>query len=354
MSKLRSWRFATVAVSCLTLAATAGCVLQNKSLAGSGSGAQARKSTFCPAANMNELVSKAKKEGRVDWYESPSSVDQAAKNAFKKKYGITVVSLRLPSTDLDTRFESEQAAGVHVADVYLSSYEGQQHLEDWVKRGLLFSSLDKAGIPDFPGSFPKTDLLGAAATVQVGGFGIAYNKKTVSSPPKSFQELVDPKWRGKIMVASPASSQVYTDFWTAIKKRFGLKFLEQLKTQDLKMADSANPAVQNVAAGGAQLAIPINGGVLGSLISKGAPIALSTPSGTFGPQFVVSLVEHAPHPYAACLFTQWLMSPEGNKVIADSANEPSVYDQSGPQVTPLPNATSSERDAILKFWGVSK
>jgi iron(III) transport system substrate-binding protein len=277
-----------------------------------------------------DLVAAAKKEGSLLFYASVTDTSaKAVAEAFGKKYGIDTQELRITSAQLADRFSAEAAAGAPAADAILISRTGFTTQAD--SKGYLIPLKD-AGIPGYPGDLPaqfvKDDE--GTAVVMVQAAGIGYNTDLVKGDdiPKSWDDLLNPKWKGKIGVADPKSSASYVAEWNTVAQGVGGDFLSKIGAQKLKSYASGAPAAQALAAG----EIAFNPMTLSSLVnepkSKGAPVDIVVPDLTSGAEVVLGIAAKAKHPNAARLFAQYTLSQEGAKVLADAAGEISPYDAS--------------------------
>lgn len=324
-----------------TLAMIAACGGGSKGGTGSTGAASSEGASPAPSAATSsaaasadtssaDLVAAAKKEGSLLFYASVTETSaKALADAFGKKYGIDTQVLRITSTQLADRFSAEAAAGAPAADAILISRTGFTTEAD--SKGYLVPLKD-AGIPGYPGELPKQFVKDdeGTAVVMVQAAGIGYNTDLVKGAdiPKSWDDLLDPKWKGKIGVADPKSSASYVAEWNTVAQGVGGDFLAKLGAQKLKSYASGAPAAQALAAG----EIAFNPMTLSSLVkepkSKGAPVDIVVPDTTSGAEVVLGIAAKAKHPNAARLFAQYTLSQEGAKVLADAAGEISPYDAS--------------------------
>src|ERR1043166_2159978 len=153
------------------------------------------------------LVQAARKEGVVAWYTSlaiPSST--AIAHAFKTKYtGMDVEVHRTGSQRVLQRFMQEAGAGIKNADIVHTSDAG--HFVLFKQKGMLLKYTPKTA-EVFPAGFKDRDgfYYGMRATLSV----IAYNPKIVSDgdAPKTWKDLLNSKWKGKLVSAHPSYSGI--------------------------------------------------------------------------------------------------------------------------------------------------
>ena len=146
---------------------------------------------------------------------------------------------------------------------------------------------------------------------------LMYNRNMVkpSDVPRSYQDLLDPKWKGK-MIFDPEAAYIMAAMEHAWGKEKARDYLTRLAKQDLILRRGSALTTQLVAAGEQPIAIVVNGETTAEVRDKGAPIGFSLlapkiikPNGFF-------MAKKAPHPHAALLFTDWTLSEEGQRVLA--------------------------------------
>jgi iron(III) transport system substrate-binding protein len=277
-------------------------------------------------AAPGDLAAAAKEEGTVTLY---SSVEDAATSAFAKAFtaesGVAVDVVRLTSTQLAQRFSAEAQAGAPAADALLISRTG--FTAEGVKNGWL-TPLAQAGLPDFPGQLPQQFQLpdeGTAISI-IQPAGIAYNTDLVTQPPKTWADLLDPRWKGRIAVPDPGSSASYVGEWLVVDKGSGDDLMTRLGAQGLKKYASGVPAAAAVAAGEAAFSVMGLASHVADPKAKGAPIAFVVPDLTSGAEVVPAVATKARHPNAARLLVQYALSRAGSTTLANAAGAVSPYE----------------------------
>ena len=271
-----------------------------------------------PAFAQDARVEAAKKEGKVVWYTSLAlpSAEKVAK-LFEAAYpGIKVEVHRTGSQRILQRVMQELQANLKLVDVIHTSDAGHFVL---LKEKKLLMKYTPAGVDPFPAGFKDRDgyYYGLRATVNV----IAYNTKLVPAGevPKGWKDLLDPKWKGKLVTAHPGYSGVIATHVLALVHLHGWDYFKQLAQNKLMLVQSAvDPA--GVVASGERL-VAVNGGdyYYYQMKKKGNPIEVVYPKE--GVPLVVSptaIASFAPHPNAAKLFTDFTFSRELQQVMADS------------------------------------
>jgi iron(III) transport system substrate-binding protein len=280
-----------------------------------------------------QLIEAATKEGKIVYYTAIDvKVAQALAKNFEKKYpGITVQVERTGSERIFQRLSQERASNIFTADV-LDSTDQAQFLT-WKKQGILEPYIP-AELLKWPPS--ERDPDGAYASVRFTLIPIAYNTDMVKpeEAPKSFADLLDPKWTGKMVKAHPSySGAIVTSTYQTVQA-IGWTYFEKLGKQKVLQVQSSTEPPKKLAIGERAVAADGLEYVHIQLIESGAPIAIVYPSE--GTPFVPScqaIVKNAPHPNAARLFISYMFSRENQQYLVDAAGlrsfHPDVKDKPG-------------------------
>jgi len=257
-------------------------------------------------ATEARLVEAAKREGQVTVYASAGQavLDRAAA-AFRSRYGIPVEVFRSTAGPLSSRFNQEVAAKRLLADVI--QLGDKLFFEDLAQRKLL-AFLDS--LPMFP-AWPERLKTPEYVQFSIAPFGILYNTKLVTSPLRDWPDLLDPRWRGRMLMSDPDAFLAAAALLGLLRRRYGDDFLRQLAAQKPRLVPSATPGGEQVAAGDAAIHFPNVKYVEVNLGKRGAPVAFSTPEVTNGTDRQIGAVAGGPHPNAGLLFVNFALSPEG-------------------------------------------
>jgi len=273
---------------------------------------------FTSAVAQDPRLEAARKEGKVVWYTSLAlpSAEKVAK-LFEAAYpGIKVEVNRTGSERIIARVMQELKASIKNVDVVHTSDAG--HFV-YFKAQKLLTKYTPAGVDAFPAGFKDKDgyFYGLRATVNV----IAYNTKAVSAAeaPRTWKDLLDPKWKGKMVTAHPGYSGVISTHVLALVNQYGWDYFKQLAQNKLMLVQSAVDPSGVVASG--ERAVAVDGGeyTFYQIKKKGNPVEIVYPKE--GVPLVVSptaIMSFAPHPNAAKLFTDFTFSREVQQVMADS------------------------------------
>lgn len=264
------------------------------------------------AAGDEALIVGAKKEGQAVLYTSNNLTQlRPLFAAFRKKYPfVNPQSYDADCPELAEKFLAEERAGKHLADaVACDNWE----IERFKKENLLARYIPPSGKKFLPG---MKDPEGYWATDNYTFMVIGYNKTLVSGGelPRSWFDLLDPKWQGKIAVQM-LNHRLYAGW----EQRFGAEkagqLVEGLKRQRLILRKGWSLITNLLAAGEFPLAVAFVHHVE-TLKAKGAPVDWIK---TFDPLPAnnrgVAISAKAPHPNAARLFVDFYLSNEGQQVI---------------------------------------
>jgi iron(III) transport system substrate-binding protein len=210
----------------------------------------------------------------------------------------------------------ELKANIKNVDVVHTSDAG--HFVLFKSKGLLLK-YTPAGVEGFPAGFKDRDgyYYGLRATVTA----IAYNTRIVpaAEAPRSWKDLLDPKWKGKLVTAHPGYSGVITTHVAALVNLHGWDYFKQLAQNRLMLVQSAVDPSGVVASG--ERPVAVNGGdyTFYQTKKKGNPVEIVYPKE--GVPLIVSptaIMSFAPRPNAAKLFTDFTFTREVQQVMADS------------------------------------
>jgi len=270
------------------------------------------------AAQDAKLVEAARKEGKVVWYTSLAlpTAERLAK-AFEAAYpGIKVEVNRTGSERILQRVMQELQANIKTVDVIHTSDAGHFVM---LKDKKLLARHTPPGVERFPAGFKDRDgyYYGLRATVNA----IAYNTKAVSAAeaPKTWKDLLDPKWKGKMVTAHPGYSGVIATHVLALVKLLGWDYFKQLAANQLMLVQSANDPSGVVASGERPVAVDGGDYTFYQIKKKGNPVEIVYPKE--GVPLVISptaITAFAPHPSAARLFTDFSFGRELQQLMADS------------------------------------
>ncbi len=260
----------------------------------------------------------ARKEGTVVFHTSieVGICEKMVAGFNAQEPGIKVQLERTGAERILQRINQEYDSGIYAADVVESSDMGT--FVDWKGRGWL-----AAFVPDdVAASWPpeEKDPDGRHAAVRASLSVIAYNTKQVKAEdaPKSFADLLAPKWRMRMVKAHPSYSGSILTSTYATSKALGWGYFEQLAKQRVMQAQSATEPPKKVAIG--ERSIMVDGAeyVVLAMRDSGSPIEpvyAAEGSPVFSGQAAV--FEKAAHPNAARVFANYLFSQTCQQIMSD-------------------------------------
>ncbi|HYC18560.1 MAG TPA: extracellular solute-binding protein [Pseudolabrys sp.] len=274
------------------------------------------------------LIEAAKKEGKVVWY---TSVDlplaEKIAKAFEAKFpGVAVRVERSGAERVFQRIGQEYASNIHACDVVNSS--DAAHSIVWKKGNLLEAYVPEDVAKFYPAEHKDPD--GMFASFRIWVSIIAYNTNLVKKEeaPKSFADLLDPKWKGKIVKAHPGYSGTIMTATYQMQRDLGWEFFEKLAAQNIMQVQSSADPPKRLALGERAVMADGNEYNIFEISEKGGPVApVYAKEGSpliVGP---TAMFKAAPNPNAAKLFCNYSFSPECQQLIIDVGGLRSVHPQ---------------------------
>ena len=272
-------------------------------------------------------VEAGKKEGKAVVYGSLES-DSANSifNEFKKKTGITVEYWRASATKVMDRALSEYRAGRPLFDIILTNDNPMQIM---LKEGI-FAKYESPSAKDFPPSAIDPNLGPRYRNVVIG---VVYNKSAIkeADAPKSLQDLVNPKYRGKLVMPDPTQHTTTTQWVASLDKLMGKekadKYVRDLAAMKPILVESLLPAAERVVTGETPIAITY---VKYAYIfgKKGAPLDYVRLGKFMGDGHYLTLSNKAPHPNAGKALIDYFLGPDSMKKLAslgEFVNRKGIY-----------------------------
>jgi iron(III) transport system substrate-binding protein len=280
-----------------------------------------------------KLVDAGKKEGKVVIYGSLESDSMDAVNKqFQKKTGIQVEYWRASATKVMDRALSEYRAGKPGFDIILTNDNPMQLMQ---KEGI-FAKYDSPSAKEFSKDAIDPNLGPRYRNVIIG---VLYNKSQIgpADAPKSLEDLVNPKYKGKLVMPDPTQHTTTTQWVASLHKLMGKekadKYIRDLAAMKPILVESLLPAAERVSTGETPIAITY---VKYAFIfgQKGAPLEHVRLPKMMGDGHYLTLGNKAQHPNAGKAFIDYFLGPESMKAIAqlgEFVNRKGVY-------PPLPDA----------------
>ncbi len=243
------------------------------------------------------------------------------------------------------KLNAERQAGTYLADV-LSSSDVAISM-DFMKRGGYVQYVSPY-LKDYDSSF-QSNPAGYFTWYSLILAGIAYNTNLVpeSEAPRSWKDLLDPRWRGSINFKDSASGLQAVQ-WFMLKKLYGDQFWKDMAAQNPKGLASTTQQYERLINGEDKVIGLAQYNNYLDFKGRGAPINFVIPAeGLVVSPFTIGIVDRAPHPEAARLFVDWLLSPIGQQVYVRIT----YYHSARKDVPPPPGAKPlSELKLLIPDW----
>ena len=291
-----------------------------------GAGAAVTMTSFRARASgiTPELIEGAKKEGSVTWYIAQVDTETAEGmgRAFTAQFpGVHVSVIRTTGQVAYERLLQDLKNNSPQCDVFSSTDPSQYPALK--KRGALANYVP-AGAATLMPAFQQVSDPGYMYPSSATSHIMIYNslRVTAADAPKSWTDLLDPRWKGRVATGHPAFSGC-TGIWVlALTKTYGWSYFEKLAKNNPRIGRSGNDPVTLINAGEC-LVGPAPGNTAFQQVDKGNPIAPVYPSDgstlCLGPS---SVMANAPHPNAARLYMEWLMSDAFGKLSVANHGDP--------------------------------
>jgi iron(III) transport system substrate-binding protein len=279
-----------------------------------------------PGAITPALIEAARKEGKVGFYTAwELQVAEKFGKVFEEKYpGVSVRVERSGAERVFQRINQEQDSRINAVDVVTST--DPAHFLTWKRNGWLAPYVSEDMVKHFPPEHVDAD--GLYATVCAWLIAVGYNTNLVKpeEAPKGFMDLLEPKWKGKIVKAHPGYSGAILTATFVLARELGWSYFEKLAQQKIMQVQSAAEPPKKVAIG--ERAVQADGNDYSLVLhraqgqpvevvyaSEGAPLII-VPSGVFA---------NAPNPNAARLFQNFLFTLEAQQIFIDSYAQRSFH-----------------------------
>ena len=271
------------------------------------------------------LLAAAEKEGKVVWYSSVDvKVGEAVAKAFREQYPkIQIEVERAGSERIFQRINQEYQSNIRNVDVVNSS--DASHFLYWKQQKLLAQHT-----PPDAAKFPAQgrDAEGYFFTWRATLSPMGYNTNLVkdAEAPKGYQDLLDPKWKGKLVKAHPGYSGTALTGTYAITKALGWDYLEKLSKQGVQQLQSTTAPPKTLASG--ERAVMVDGNEYNMFIEmqNKSPVKVIYP--VEGTPFVSSptaVFAGAPHPNAARVLQNFLYTAKVQQLIVDQGGQRSMH-----------------------------
>ena len=271
------------------------------------------------------MVANAEKEGKVVWYTAVDvKVAEAVAKAFKAAYPKIGVDVeRSGSERVFPRINQEYSSGIKAVDVVNSS--DASHFLIWKQQKWLAAHTP----PDakrFEAKYrdPEGYFHTWRASLAVAGYNT--NLVPEKDAPKSYADLLDPKWKGKMAKSHPGYSGTSLTGTFAITKVLGWEYLEKLSKQGVQQLQSTTATPKSIASG--ERAVMVDGNEYNMFmeIDAKSPVKIIYPQeGTPFVNSPTAIFGDAPHPHAARVFQNFLYTAPVQQMIVNEGGQRSMH-----------------------------
>ena len=291
------------------------------------------------------LIEAAKKEGKLVWYAAMDlPVSERVARGFEAKYpGVSVRIERTGSERQFVRLAQEYGSNIRAVDVINAS--DASHFIAWKRNGWLAPYVPEDVAKFFPAEHRDADGMFASSRIYVSSLGYNTNLVKAEDAPKSFADLLNPKWKGKMVKGHPGYSGTIMTATYQMARDLGWDYFEKLAKQNVLQVQSSVDPPKKLALGERAVMADGNDFNLVQLKEQGQPVQVVYP--TEGSPLIVcpnAVLKMAPNPNAARLFQSYLFSAEGQQLLCDYAAQHSAH----PQVKPKPGRPVLKDIRVMK------
>ncbi len=265
------------------------------------------------------LVAAAKKDGKLVFYASflGTKFHLEIIKGFERKYGIPVELLDVRASEMRERIRTEQTTGRFIGDIVQN---GAATLLRQEREGEL---QPHGGVPNAANLIDGQSATDIRVPNYMLIYGVLVNTSLVKpeDEPKSWNDLADPKWKGKILSDDMRAIGGGQVMFSALADAMGKDYLRKLGSQEIAFSRDVGADERRVARGEYPLRIPQL--VSNYLLLKGLPVKFVMPSeGAPYIRFDMAILKGAPHLAAAKLFMNYYLSEEAQLLYAQGGLVP--------------------------------
>ena len=281
-----------------------------------------------PTQVTADLIEAARGEGKVAYYSALElNVAERLGKLFEAKYpGISVRVERSGAERIFQRIAQEQASHINAVDVANST--DPAHYLDWKKNDWLAPYLPDDVAKYFPADQVDPDGMYATSCAWIEAIGYNTDLVKPADAPKSYADLLDAKWQGKIVKAHPGYSGAIMTATFVLARDLGWPYLEKLARQKVMQVQSAADPPKKILLG--ERAVMADGNDYNLLLLKNQGKPVESVYATEGSPLIIvpsGVFRSAPNPNAARLFQSFFLSAETQQMLADEFAHRSFHAQ---------------------------
>ncbi len=295
-----------------------------------GLSALAVRVAAAPAAEMvtPALIEAAKKEGKIVFYTAMDlQFAESLGKAFEAKFpGIAVRVERSGAERVFSRIDQEYSSNIHTVDVVNTA--DQAHCIIWKRNGWLAPYVPEEVVKHCDKRYYDPEGLHVTTRILISPFGYNTNLVKKEDAPRGFKDLLDPKWKGKLVKAHPAYSGTIMNATFQIARDLGWDYFVKLAAQNVMQVQSATDTPKRISLGERAIMVDGAGYLVIRYKEEGQPVDIIYPEeGTPLATSPSAVFKAAPNPNAARLFQNWMHSREGQQMVVDYARQYSPHAQ---------------------------
>jgi iron(III) transport system substrate-binding protein len=275
----------------------------------------------------------AKKEGKVVWYCSvPVATAQKVANMFQQETGIKVELFRSGGSNILRRFQQEADSGKVFVDVLTHSEPAAASA--MTKKGMFvpFKAADFDKVPD---AVKHPEGFHVAQRLNVMAIYVRDDLLPAADRPKTWTDLLNPKYKGKMVMADPSFSSLLVVITGTLARMHGWKYFEALRKNDIMLVQSNQQVSDMIKRGERIMAVAADAAYVGEGRRQGMKISTLYPDdGTFVIASPSSVVKGSPNPNAAKAFAEFMLGRSVQQLFPEEFLYSARTDVPGPQGYP--------------------
>ena len=278
-------------------------------------------------------VAKAKAEGKVIWYTStPIEQGQKISEAFQKETGIKVEMFRSGGSAILRRFQQEMDAGRVAVDVL--THSEPPAAKALGKKGL-FVAFKPTNFDKVPDAAKDPNGLFVGQRLNMMTTYLRSDKIAAGDEPKTWDDLLDPKYKGKLVMTDPSFTSLQVSVVGTMAKARGWGFYEKIRANDVMIVQGNQQVSDMLKRGERLIAVGALDSYAADLKKEGHPIkTLYPPDGIFVIPSPTSVVKGSPNPNAAKLFAEFMIGDTAQKLFPADGGYSARVDIAAPEGSP--------------------